>query len=174
MWILVNWGVLDLNLYNVFGDLWFFENITMKRFVSTCIYTNKSILPYIFTKIAQMPYITLEYSNNIKKKDFKPLFEDLKNQLVATGEVQELGVKCRAIPSSDYFITNGNSQYKMVHLLFRMREGRSVEVRQNFSKIGLAMLEKYFDKEIAAKEIILSTEVKELIKGLDLLNNSIR
>jgi 5-carboxymethyl-2-hydroxymuconate isomerase len=110
----------------------------------------------------------------MKKKDFKPLFEDLKNQLVATGEVQELGVKCRAIPSSDYFITNGNSQYKMVHLLFRMREGRSVEVRQNFSKIGLAMLEKYFDKEIAAKEIILSTEVKELIKGLDLLNNSIR
>jgi 5-carboxymethyl-2-hydroxymuconate isomerase len=55
-----------------------------------------------------------------------------------------------------------------------MREGRSVEVRQNFSKIGLAMLEKYFEKEIAAKEIILSTEVKELIKGLDLLNNSIR
>jgi 5-carboxymethyl-2-hydroxymuconate isomerase len=62
-----------------------------------------------------MPYITLEYSNNIKIKDFKPLFEDLKNQLVATGEVQELGVKCRAVSSTDYFIVNGNTDYKMVH-----------------------------------------------------------
>jgi 5-carboxymethyl-2-hydroxymuconate isomerase len=121
-----------------------------------------------------MPYITLEYSDNIQIKDFKPFFEDLKNQLVATGEVQELGVKCRAIPSSDSFIGNGNPDYKMVHLLFRMREGRSLEVRQQFSQIGMSVLEKYFEKEILAKEIILSTEVKELIKGLDLLKNSIR
>jgi 5-carboxymethyl-2-hydroxymuconate isomerase len=121
-----------------------------------------------------MPYITLEYSNNIKKKDFKPLFEELKNQLVATGEVQELGVKCRAVSSTDYFIVNGNTNYKMVHLLFRMREGRSLEVRQKFSQIGMDVLEKYFEKEILAKEIILSTEVKELIKGLDLLKNAIR
>jgi hypothetical protein len=47
-------------------------------------------------------------------------------------------------------------------------------VRQNFSKIGMDVLEKYFEKEILAKEIILSTEVKELIKGLDLLKNAIR
>jgi 5-carboxymethyl-2-hydroxymuconate isomerase len=121
-----------------------------------------------------MPYITLEYSNNIQKKDFKPLFEALKNQLVATGEVQELGVKCRAVPSSDSFIVNGDSNYKMVHLLFRMREGRSLEARQKISQIGMSVLEHYFEKEILAKEIILSTEVKELIKGLDLLKNSIR
>lgn len=120
-----------------------------------------------------MPYITLEYSNNIKR-DFKPLFEALKNDLVATGEVQELGVKCRAVPSEDYFLVNGDANYKMVHLFFRMREGRSLEVRQNFSKIGLEHLERFFEKEIQAKEIILSTEVKELIHELDLLKNSIR
>jgi 5-carboxymethyl-2-hydroxymuconate isomerase len=121
-----------------------------------------------------MPYITLEYSNNIEKKDFKTLFEDLKNQLVATGEIQELGVKCRAVPSSDYFIVDGSPSHKMAHLLFRMREGRSLAIRQNFSKIGMAVLEEYFEKEVLAKEIILSTEVRELIKDLDLLKNSIR
>ena len=120
-----------------------------------------------------MPYITLEYSSNIQT-DFKPLFEELKNELVATGYVQEMGVKCRAVPSEDFFIVNVNPNYKMVHLYFRMREGRSLEVRQNFSKIGLSILEKYFEKEIQAKEIILSTEVRELIHGVDLLKNAIR
>lgn len=121
-----------------------------------------------------MPHITLEYSNNIKNIDFKSLFNELKDRLVATGEAQELGVKCRAVASTDYFIVNGNEDYKMVNLLFRMREGRSMEVKQLISKIGLEVLEKYFEKEILAKQIILSTEVKELITGLDLLKNSIR
>jgi 5-carboxymethyl-2-hydroxymuconate isomerase len=121
-----------------------------------------------------MPHITLEYSNNITNADFRAIFQELKDRIVATGEAQELGVKCRAVASTDYFIVNGNENYKMVNLLFRMREGRSLEVRQNFSKIGMDVLEKYFEKEILAQEIILSTEVKELIKGLDLLKNSIR
>lgn len=121
-----------------------------------------------------MPHITLEYSNNINDIDFSSLFKELKDKLVATGEAQELGIKCRAVVSTDYFIVDGNEDYKMVNLLFRMREGRSLEVRTLISSIGMEVLEKYFTKEIAAKEIILSTEVKELIKGLDLLKNSIR
>jgi 5-carboxymethyl-2-hydroxymuconate isomerase len=103
-----------------------------------------------------MPHITLEYSNNITNTDFRAIFQELKDRIVATGEAQELGVKCRAVASTDYFIVNGNENYKMVNLLFRMREGRSLEVR------------------IEAKEVILSTEVKELMKDLDLLKNSIR
>lgn len=121
-----------------------------------------------------MPYITLEYSQNLKTDDFQAIFEEMKNRLVATGEVQELGVKCRAVLSTDYFIVNGNPNFKMAHLLFRMREGRSLEVRQAFSKIGMEVMEKYFEKEMTAKEIILSTEVRELVHGLDLLKNTIR
>lgn len=121
-----------------------------------------------------MPHITLEYSGNISGCDFRILFEDLKNQLVATGEVPALGIKCRALPSADYFIIDGNPEYKMINLLFRLREGRSVEVRKKISEIGMAVLEKYFAKEIQKKEIILSTEVKELVTGIDLTKNSIR
>jgi 5-carboxymethyl-2-hydroxymuconate isomerase len=121
-----------------------------------------------------MPHITLEYSNNITNADFRAIFQELKDRIVATGEAQELGVKCRAVASTDYFIVDGNENYKMINLLFRMREGRSLEVRQTISQIGLKVLEKHFQKEIEAKEIILSTEVKELITGLDLLKNAIR
>jgi len=35
-------------------------------------------------------------------------------------------------------------------------------------------MEVYLKEDIAAKKIIVSTEIKELIKGLDLTKNSIR
>ena len=121
-----------------------------------------------------MPYITLEYTPNITDIDFLHLFDALKTQLVATGEVQALGVKCRAVTCTDYYIVDGNADYKMVNLLFRLREGRSLAVRQQISTIGMTILEKYFENDIKNKTIILSTEVKELVAGLDLLKNAIR
>ncbi len=121
-----------------------------------------------------MPHITFEYTNNIENFDFKSFFEELKNEIVATKVAESLGVKCRAVSCSAFYLVDGNENYKMVNLLFRLREGRTIETKQMISKIGLNLLEKYFEKEILAKEIILSTEIKELITGIDLLKNSIR
>ncbi|WP_158839209.1 hypothetical protein [Polaribacter sp. L3A8] len=120
-----------------------------------------------------MPHITLEHSANISL-DFQSFFKDLSEQLVATGHVPKLGVKCRAVSSDNYYIIDGKPEYQMVNLLFRLREGRSFEVRQQISSIGMKLMSNYFQKEMKAKQIILSTEVKELTKELDLTKNSIR
>lgn len=120
-----------------------------------------------------MPHITLECSSNVTT-DFQDFFKELSTQLVATGHAAKFGIKCRLVVADTYFIVDGNPAYKMVNLLFRLREGRSEEVLQSFSKIGMNLLEEYFEEEMKAKTIILSTEIKELIKGLDLTKNSIR
>lgn len=120
-----------------------------------------------------MPHITLECTANVNI-DFQDFFANLTNQLVATGHAPKLGIKCRVVASEEYHIIDGNSAYKMVNLLIRLREGRSQEVLQHFSKIGMELMETYFKEDIIAKKIILSTEIKELIKGLDLTKNSIR
>lgn len=120
-----------------------------------------------------MPHITLECTANVNI-DFQDFFEKLTNQLVATGHAPKLGMKCRVVASKEYYIIDGNPDYKMVNLLIKLREGRSPEVLQNFSKIGMNLLEAYFKEAINAKTIILSTEIKELIKGLDLTKNAIR
>ena len=120
-----------------------------------------------------MPHITFEHTANINI-DFQSFFKELAEQLVATSHVPKLGIKCRAVASKDYYIIDGNPNYQMVNLLFRLREGRSFEVRQQISSIGMKLMESYFQKEIKNKEIILSTEVKELIKELDLTKNAIR
>lgn len=120
-----------------------------------------------------MPHITFECTDNVQI-DFQAFFAELTNQLVATEYAPKLGIKCRVVRSSDYYIIDGNTSYKMVNLLIRLREGRPPEVLNNFSKIGMNLLEQYLEKDIKAKKIILSTEIKELIKGLDLTKNSIR
>ncbi|WP_106792371.1 5-carboxymethyl-2-hydroxymuconate Delta-isomerase [Aquimarina sp. Aq78] len=120
-----------------------------------------------------MPHITLECSDNIEA-DFRAIFQTLTNEFVATGHIPQLGVKCRVVRSSDHFIIDGNPDYKMINLLIRLREGRSLEVRKELSEIGMKVLQKYFESEINAKEIILSTEIKELIMGLDLTKNAVR
>lgn len=120
-----------------------------------------------------MPHITLECTSNVEL-DFQDFFSKLTDQLVATGHAPKLGIKCRVETSKDYYIIDGNKDYKMVNLFIRLREGRSPEVLKHFSKIGMELMEAYFKEDIRAKKIILSTEIKELIKGLDLTKNSIR
>lgn len=120
-----------------------------------------------------MPHITLECSSNVKM-NFHSFFKELGQQLVATGHAAELGIKCRVVSSDQYVIVNGNEDFKMVNLLFRLREGRSIHIRKQFSEIGMALMKQYLSEDVEAKSIILSTEVKELLKGIDLTYNSIR
>lgn len=120
-----------------------------------------------------MPHITLECSSNVQM-DFRNFFDELSTALVQTGHAARLGIKARVLKSEDYFIVDGCADYKMVNLLFRLREGRDPSILEGFSKIGIELLEKYLADDIAQKTIIISTEIKELIKGRDITKNAIR
>jgi len=120
-----------------------------------------------------MPHITLECSSNLQM-DFKEFFDQLSAALVETGHASRLGIKARVLKSEHYYIVDGCDDYKMVNLLFRLREGRDPEVLERFSKIGIEFLEKFLADDIAQKTIIISTEIKELIKGRDITKNAIR
>lgn len=120
-----------------------------------------------------MPHIKLECTANVKM-DFQSFFQELAKKLIETGHASKMGIKCRVVPVENYYIIDGNPDYKMVNLLFRLREGRSKETLANFSQIGIDLLENYLKEDVKTKRIILSTEIKELIKGQDITRNAIR
>lgn len=120
-----------------------------------------------------MPHIKLECSSNVTM-DFQAFFADLAEALVETGHAARLGIKCRVVPAEEEYIIDGSESYQMINLLFRLREGRSKEALETFSTIGMELMKKYMKKEVDNKQIILSTEIKELIKGQDLTFNSVR
>lgn len=120
-----------------------------------------------------MPHITLECTSNIKM-DFQSFFKELAEGLIDTGHAPQMGIKCRLEQSDIYYIIDGDENYKMANLLVRLREGRSQEVLESFSNIGMGLLQKYLQQDVLDKKVILSTEIKELKKGLDLTKNAIR
>lgn len=120
-----------------------------------------------------MPHIKLETSSNVKM-DFQAFFKELAEELLKTGHASEMGIKCRRVETDEYYIIDGDGDYKMANLLFRLREGRTVETLEAFSIIGMNLLKKYLNEDVVKKKIILSTEIKELIKGRDLTFNSVR
>lgn len=120
-----------------------------------------------------MPHITLECTSNIEM-DFQSFFKEITEEFIATGHAPKLGIKCRVVASDNYYIIDGNSEYKMVNCLLRLREGRTKEVLEEFSTIAINLLEKYLQEDIAQKKVIISTEIKELIKGIDITKNAIR
>lgn len=120
-----------------------------------------------------MPHIKLECSSNVTM-DFQAFFKELAEELVETGHAAKLGIKCRVVPAEEEYIIDGSEDYKMINLLFRLREGRSKETLETFSNIGMNLLKKYMHEDVENKKIILSIEIKELIKGQDLTFNSVR
>ena len=106
--------------------------------------------------------------------NFQAFFKELAEELVETGHAAKLGIKCRKVVADEYYIIDGDQEYKMANLLFRLREGRSEETLETFSTIGMNLMKKYLNEDIVAKKIILSTEIKELIKGRDLTFNAVR
>lgn len=120
-----------------------------------------------------MPHITLECSYNVSL-DYQKFFKELSAALVETGHASQIGIKCRVVRCHDHYIADGAADNQMINLLFRLREGRPREVLTRFSEIGMALMKTYCHKEIEKKKIILSTEIKELVKGQDLTFNSMR
>ena len=113
------------------------------------------------------------YPSNLKM-DFQGFFAELADELVKTGHASQMGIKCRKVVSDEYYIIDGDQDYKMANLLFRLREGRSKETLETFSLIGMNMMKKYLKEDVINKKVILSTEIKELIKGQDFTFNSVR
>ena len=120
-----------------------------------------------------MPHITLETSGNLKM-DFQAYFKRLSDVLVESGHASRMGIKCRVVSSDTYYIIDGNPEYKMINVLFRLREGRSVDTLRFIAKATMDLLEEFLTEDIAEGKVILSTEIKELIKGQDLTENSVR
>jgi len=120
-----------------------------------------------------MPHIKIETTSNLKM-DFQAFFKELAEEMVKTGHATQMGIKCRKVDTDEYYIIDGDADYKMANLLIRLREGRSEETLVEFSNIGMNLMKKYLQKDVEAKTVILSTEIKELKKGRDLTFNAVR
>lgn len=119
-----------------------------------------------------MPNLILEYTDNVEFEP-KSFFRGLHNTLVETGAINMKGLKSRAIKLTDYYIADGDQEYKMVHLNILLREGRSRQVREEIAQRAMSHLEATFGHYRERGYISLSTDMKELEVGLALTHHNI-
>jgi len=92
-----------------------------------------------------MPHLTLEYTENVQPEvAFDDLFARLHQVLVNVGAIAIGNCKSRARCLDIYYIGDGEPQHAFVHLVIRLIEGRSVELKRQIGRECLEVLEEFF------------------------------
>jgi len=120
-----------------------------------------------------MPHLILEYTNNIEPFAVQPLLGRLHEEVVATGAVNLKGLKSRAIRLTDYRLAGGDEHYAFVHVQMWIRDGRSLETKQEMAQRAMAILEETFGHRRQDGYLSLSVDIQEMAKGIALTNHNI-
>ena len=120
-----------------------------------------------------MPHLILEYTDNIKPFAVQPLLARLHDEMAATGAVNLKGLKSRAIRLTDYRLADGDERYAFVHVQMWIRDGRSLETKQEMAQRAMAVLEETFGHRRHGGYLSLSVDIQEMAKGIALTNHNI-
>ncbi len=120
-----------------------------------------------------MPHLILEYTDNIEPFAVQLLLGRLHEEIVATGAVNLKGLKSRAIRLTDYRLADGHERYAFVHVQMWIRDGRSLETKQEMARRAIAVLEETFGHRRQDGYLSLSVDIQEMAKGIALTNHNI-
>lgn len=121
-----------------------------------------------------MPHVIVEYSANLDGTlDIQQLVDDL-HQVVADSGVAEIeAIRTRAKRRDVYRIADGNSKNAFVHIIMRLRIGRSEEARTKLAEALLATADRNLQQAYATHAIAVAVEMEE-IDNITTRKNTIR
>lgn len=121
-----------------------------------------------------MPHIIAEYSANLEDSlDVQGLVDDL-HQAAIDSQVAELaGIRSRAARRTHFRVADGNPANGFVHIVARLRVGRSEEQRKKLGQLLFDAAEKRLASTYAKHPIGLTVEIHE-IDHLTFRRNTLR
>jgi 5-carboxymethyl-2-hydroxymuconate isomerase len=122
-----------------------------------------------------MPHVIIEYSANLES-DVAPhrLVEALHAAAIASGIAEVAGFRTRAVRREVYRVGNGDPKNAFVHVVARIRHGRSLEQRKGLAAALMAAAEAALETTFSARPLALSVEVHEIDPETRLMRNTIR
>jgi 5-carboxymethyl-2-hydroxymuconate isomerase len=122
-----------------------------------------------------MPHIIIEYSANVENEvSPQRLVEEMHAAAVASGIADIAGFRTRAERRDVYRVGDGNPSNGFVHIVARIRHGRSVEQRKALAASLMAAADKALEQAFAARPLALSVEVHEIDPETRLMRNTMR
>jgi 5-carboxymethyl-2-hydroxymuconate isomerase len=121
-----------------------------------------------------MPHIIVEYSANLEGSlDVQALCNDLHQVVIDSGVADIAAIRTRAKKRDVYRIADGDPKNAFVHVVMRLRIGRSEDVRGKLADALLAATDRNLLRAQATHAIAISVEMEE-IDNVTARKNAIR
>jgi 5-carboxymethyl-2-hydroxymuconate isomerase len=110
-----------------------------------------------------MPHILVEYSSNLESKlNVRSLVDELHQTVVQSGLFDLAAIRTRALPRDVYRIADGNPENIFLHIIARIRAGRTAEDKKTFGNALLATAKAVIAKIPGPPPVALGVEVHEI------------
>ena len=122
-----------------------------------------------------MPHVIVEYSANIESEVSPQLLvEEMHAAAIASGIADVAGFRTRAERRDVYRVGEGSPANGFVHIVARIRHGRSLEQRRALAQTLMAAADTALEPAFAARPLALSVEVHEIDPETRLMRNTMR
>lgn len=109
-----------------------------------------------------MPHIIVEYSANLDDSvDASGLIGDVHAAVIASGVAQLAGVRTRAERRDVFCVGDGNPANAFVHVVARLRVGRSEDQRKALGRALLAAVEARLEHAFKTHPTAVTVEIHE-------------
>jgi 5-carboxymethyl-2-hydroxymuconate isomerase len=110
-----------------------------------------------------MPHIIVEYSDNLESKlSIRKLIDDIHQAVADSGLFDLAAIRTRAMPRSIYRIADGKPENGFIHVIARIRQGRSVEDRRRLGQMILDVAKQAVAALVPAPPTGFTVEVYEM------------
>jgi 5-carboxymethyl-2-hydroxymuconate isomerase len=122
-----------------------------------------------------MPHLIVEYSSNIEA-EVSPsrLLEDFHRTAIELGIAEPVGVRTRLERREHYRVGDDGKDNAFVHIVARLRAGRSAEQKKAMLEALLAQANKTLAPSFAARGLALTVEVHEIDPEFRVMRNGLR
>ncbi len=121
-----------------------------------------------------MPHFIVEYSGNLAGDiQFDAFFEQVHDNLGASGVFPLGGIRSRAIRMDDYRIADAKHDYAFIHITLKVGSGRDEATRKAVCDDLFAMIEQYFKPLQDKRLLAISFEMQEIHPVLNYKKNNI-
>lgn len=121
-----------------------------------------------------MPHIIVEYSANLDAEvDMQRMVDDLHQVVIDSGVAEVAAIRTRAKRRDVFRIADGDPKNAFVHVVMRLRIGRSAELRTQLAEALLAATDRNLQRACATHAIAITVEMEE-IDNITARKNTIR
>ncbi|MEX2126142.1 MAG: 5-carboxymethyl-2-hydroxymuconate Delta-isomerase [Woeseia sp.] len=122
-----------------------------------------------------MPHQTVEYSANLDNTiDVDALLRCVHEAALATGIFPLAGLRTRAARRDHYRIADGHPENAFVHVLLRIRSGRSPADRERAADSISQALFDFLEPVSAGRPLAISLDIQEIDPQTNRKNNNLR